>query len=100
MHDHGVRAKTELIRADGSVQLVHEDPAWTYEMQFNAEFSQWPMEEPLMIAKGEKLRTHCSWLNDTADAIGFPREMCFGVGFFLSDGSSAPVCIDGRWIPR
>jgi hypothetical protein len=100
MHDNGVRAKTELVRADGSVELVHEDPNWTYEMQFNAVYSKWSIDEPLAIAKGDRLRTRCSWLNATPAELGFPREMCFGVGFFLSDGSTAPVCIDGQWIPR
>jgi hypothetical protein len=100
MHDNGVRAKTELVRADGSVELVHEDPTWTYEMQFNADYTKWSIDKPLTIAKGEMLRTRCSWQNATPAELGFPREMCFGVGFFLSDGSTAPVCIDGSWIVR
>jgi hypothetical protein len=100
MHDNGMHAKTELVRADGNVELVHEDPNWTYEMQFNAEYTKWALDKPLTIAKGEMLRTQCNWQNKSPDELAFPREMCFGVGFFLSDGSSAPVCLDGRWINR
>jgi hypothetical protein len=100
MHDNGMHAKTEVVRADGSVELVHEDPNWTYEMQFNADYTKWAIDKPLTIAKGEKLRTYCNWQNKSPSALGFPREMCFGVGFFLSDGSSAPVCLDGQWINR
>jgi hypothetical protein len=100
MHDQGSHAKTELLHADGSVELVHEDPSWSYEMQFNATFSAWPLTAPLAIARGETLRTQCHWQNTTVAELAFPREMCFGVGFFLSDGSSAPVCLDGSWLER
>ncbi|HKU43431.1 MAG TPA: hypothetical protein VJR89_34955, partial [Polyangiales bacterium] len=55
MHDYGASAKTELVRADGSVEMIHEDPRWTYEMQFKAVYSQWALEAPLAVAKGEKL---------------------------------------------
>ena len=36
----------------------------------------------------------------TDAALAFPREMCFGIGFFLSDGASAPVCLNGAWRER
>lgn len=90
MHEHGASAITELVRADGSVELVHEDPAWTYEMQFKAVYSKWPLEAPLRVMPGDTLRTRCTWRNETAQEVTYPREMCFGVGFFLSDGKSAP----------
>jgi len=100
MHDYGVTAKTEIVRSDGKVELVHEDPIWTYEMQFRSTYTQWSLEQPLKLAEGDILRTHCEWNNQTAEAIGFPREMCVGVGFFISDGSTSPVCGSGAWIER
>lgn len=100
MHDYGAHAKTEVVRADGSIELVHEDPHWTYEMQFNADYSQWSIDSPLKVAQGETLRTHCNWRNTSDAELEFPREMCFGIGFFLSDGSSSPVCFDGSWVER
>jgi hypothetical protein len=100
MHDQGAHAKTELVHADGSVELVHEDPVWRYEMQFNPEYSKWALDSPLTITKGDTFRTQCSWHNTTDAELAYPREMCFGVGFFLSDGSTSPVCIGGRWTER
>jgi hypothetical protein len=100
MHGNGTRAMTELVHPDGRVELVHEDAAWTAEMQFKAEFSHWPLEQPLMVAKGDTLRTRCEWQNPTDAPLAFPSEMCFGTGFFLSDGSSAPVCLEGSWLER
>jgi hypothetical protein len=68
--------------------------------EFTAVYSKWPLETPLIIARGEVLRTHCNWRNTTEAEIRFPREMCFGVGFFLSDGKTAPVCVNGKWQER
>lgn len=101
MHDHGTSALTHIARGHGgSVEGVHVDPSWTYEMQFKAEFAQWPLDRPLRIAAGDILHTECNWANATAEAIAFPREMCIGFGYFLSDGRSSPVCMDGHWIER
>jgi hypothetical protein len=100
MHDQGSHIWTEVERADGSVELIHEDPEWTYEMQFNAVFRTWPLETPLRLAKGDILRTYCNWDNTTDAALGFPREMCIGVSHFVSDGASFPVCYNGNWFER
>jgi hypothetical protein len=100
MHDQGSHAKTELEHADGRVELVHEDPTWSFEMQFNASYSVWTVAEPLTVYAGETLRTSCHWRNATDAEMAFPREMCFGVGFFVSDGTSSPVCLDGSWLDR
>lgn len=99
MHDYGKRARSEVIRAGSSApELVHEDPEWSYEMQFDAEQTTWPLEGLLRIRSGDVLRTHCYWENPTTDSVKFPREMCVGVGFFVSDGSSSPLCVNGTWL--
>jgi hypothetical protein len=100
MHDHGASAKTELVHADGRVELVHEDLTWRPEMAYKAVYSKWSVETPLVMKPGDMLRTRCSWNNSGASALTFPGEMCFGTGFYLSDGSSSPVCLGGRWIER
>jgi hypothetical protein len=100
MHGQGSYAKTELVHPDGRVELVHEDADWVPEMQFKAIYSKWTVEQPLIVDEGDMLRTQCDWHNQTDSALTFPSEMCFGTGFFLSDGSSSPVCLEGRWLER
>ena len=97
MHDYGTSIKTEIVRGDGRVELVQHDPVWTYEMQFQAVFRSYGLEAPLTLHPGDVIRTTCHWKNPTNVHLTFPREMCIGTGFFLSDGSSSPVCFDGRW---
>jgi len=102
MHDYGTTATTHLQRGSAvNAELVHEDPVWTYEMQFRANYTKWPAEEPLHLVPGDKLITNCEWINDTAEMVTYPREMCFGIGYFLTDGNGpTPMCINGKWIER
>ncbi|MET0339524.1 MAG: hypothetical protein ABW252_00905 [Polyangiales bacterium] len=98
MHDYGTWARSEIVRADGTVELIHEDPIWTYEMQFQAVYRNYGVATPLVVNPGDVLRTTCKWKNPTNAALNFPREMCIGTGFFVSDGSSSPVCFNGQWM--
>jgi hypothetical protein len=102
MHDYGTAAITRLGRSGAAAaELVHDDPVWTYEMQFNATYSRWSLAEPLHLVPGDKLVTDCAWLNMSAETVTFPREMCFGIGYFLTDGKGpTPGCFDGRWFER
>jgi len=97
-----VTASTEVLRAGaGAVEMMHDDPRWTYDMQFNAVYTRWPVETPFVLHMGDTIRTSCSWQNTTAKSMTFPREMCIGTGFALTTGSkpTAPSCINGAWVP-
>jgi hypothetical protein len=102
LHEHGTSATTRLQRAEASaMEMVHDDPVWTYEMQFKAIYTQWTATEPLHLVPGDKLVTTCEWMNDGAESVGYPREMCFGIGYFLTSGEGkTPTCVNGKWIER
>jgi hypothetical protein len=99
MHHRGRTITTELVTAGGSqTEVLHEDADWTPEMEYRAVFSQWTTATPLVVKKGDIVRTRCTWMNESADALRFPAEMCIGIGFFLSDGTSSPACMNGAWL--
>jgi hypothetical protein len=103
MHQYGTTASTEVLRAGtGAVEMLHRDPTWTYDMQFNPVYSNWPIETPFVLHAGDTLRTTCSWVNTTAKSMAFPAEMCIGTGFALATGSNptAPMCINGMWLAK
>jgi hypothetical protein len=77
--------------------MMKEDPEWSYEMQFNLPVRNWSPSDPLVLREGDTLRTHCNWNNSSDEMLSFPREMCFGVAYFLGDGSTSPVCLDGAY---
>ena len=86
----------------GAVELLKEDPRWTYEMQFNTEYTRWPLEAPFILHTGDTIRTSCSWNNSTGEVLNFPREMCISVGFALATGDNptAPSCFQGFWMSK
>ena len=101
MHEFGTKVKTEVVRADtGAVEVLKDHPEWTYEMQFNVDYTRWPVEAPFVIRAGDTIRTSCEWNNPTGETMGFPREMCIGVGFALASGDNptAPACFGGNWV--
>jgi hypothetical protein len=103
MHEFGVHAKTEVVRADGKLEMLRDDPTWDYEMQFNPEYTRWSVQEPFVIHPGDTLRTSCSWDNTSGERLMFPREMCISAGFVLVTGDqpSAPgMCNNGTWVSR
>jgi len=99
MHEYGIHAITSVTHSSGDVETLHEDPKWSFDMQFNPNYSRWTPDAPFVIHAGDVLRTSCSWMNDTSKTLSFPREMCIGVGFALADGSkpAVPVCVNGNW---
>ena len=99
MHHLGTSARTELRRADGSVELVHDDPVWEPEMEYRAVMSSWPIGNPLRIEKGDVLHTECNWMNPSEAEIKFPTEMCIAFGYFVTDAGTArsPVCAGTYW---
>ncbi len=101
MHEYGIAARTEVIRAGtNEVEVLRDDPTWAFEKQFNPDYTTWPVEEPFVLRAGDTLRTSCTWHNSTSESLTFPREMCIGAGFALASGEnpSAPVCFQGNWL--
>lgn len=96
MHALGRRARTELVRGDGSIEPIREDAAWNAEAAFNPEFNRWPVEEPLVLRRGDRIKTHCEWENTENKVINFPTEMCAGFGFYVGSGVQFN-CIKGEW---
>lgn len=98
MHDWGATEVTEIQRANGEVTVLREDSKWTYDMQFNAAWNFWDIEDPFIIEAGDTVRTHCTWENTTSETLTYPREMCFGRGYILSGADQFPVCFDGTFM--
>jgi hypothetical protein len=97
MHEFGQNQITEVVRANGEVVVLREDQSWSYDLQFAAEWDFWSVDDPFILEAGETIRTHCSWLNTTAQPLTYPREMCFGRTYVISQDAQMPVCFDGEF---
>jgi hypothetical protein len=102
MHEYGTHATTDVVRADGTVEMLRYDPTWTTDMVNAPEFSSWKADAPFTLRAGDTIRTNCSWQNTTSETMTFPREMCISAGFALATGDDpkAPACFNGLWIAQ
>ncbi len=74
MHRLGRHMKLEILRADGSISILH-DKDFSFEYQGRSALSA-------VVMPGDRLRTTCSYDNKTGKVVSFgPRtsdEMCYG----------------------
>jgi hypothetical protein len=97
MHALGYSAYSELIRADGTHQMLRNDSTWTNEQTFNPTITLFPAYNLLQVHVGETLHTHCEWVNTGGTVVTFPTEMCVGFAGFLPGDGNILTCTDGAW---
>lgn len=82
MHSYGVAAKFEVVRADGTVEVLHDTP-------FNWE-DQTVTEIDTVVTTGDKVRVTCIYENNTSRTITFgdssDAEMCFNFSRYYPRG--------------
>lgn len=75
MHQWGVHLKTTLT-VGGVVQVLHDDD-YTFEHQIVKSFA------PIVLNPGDKIKTECTYNNDTGAPIGYGEssdtEMCYSL---------------------
>jgi hypothetical protein len=94
MHEWGDHAFSEIIRVDGSRQLLSKDEGWTKDLTFNPNWVRWDTSTPFVVNPGDTFHVQCSWKNTTSDPLTFPTEMCVSTGFTLEAMPQA-VCEAG-----
>jgi hypothetical protein len=87
MHEHGTAIFNETIRADGTRQMLASDPTWARDQIFNPLWTRWDPATPMVIKAGDQLHVHCEW-QGSDKLLGFPDEMCIGLGFYIESGDS------------
>jgi hypothetical protein len=85
MHEHGSHYKLERLDANGTVGETLFDEDWQPSYVAHPPTKRWPLDAPLHLPAGTKLRQTCSWKNTTTDEMDFPREMCVMFGSYLAD---------------
>lgn len=93
-HEWGTHVKAEIVRAAGGTDLVFDKP-YAPDNVFNPPAQPYPLDAPLVIGVGDKVRMTCTWENTRADPLEFPLEMCVFFGYSL-DAEDAH-CVDGAW---
>ena len=96
MHEWGKSAYSEVVRADGSREMLTRDDTWNAERVFDPQWTSWTEAGAMKVKTGDTIHTRCTWENTTATDLEFPKEMCVGFGFYLPGGPEVN-CGDGAW---
>jgi hypothetical protein len=96
MHRWGVHAKISHTPVDGAPVRVIYETDWSYEYEFNPPRNNYTTENPLVFARGDRLRIDCDYMNDSGHELPFPSEMCatFAYGYPLDREID---CVDQHW---
>lgn len=94
MHEYGKHVIIEVDRVDGSSDMLI-DQDWTKDSGTTAGGKIFTLDDPYVIHQGDTVRLTCDWHNSTADAVGFPREMCIFFGYTVG---SSYFCANGAWM--
>jgi hypothetical protein len=85
MHEAGRRYALEVVdEADEVLQTVRDD-VWAPEFTSHPPIDHFKMAAPLLLEKGTTLRQTCTWQNDTAEPMVFPREMCLSFMYYYPE---------------
>jgi hypothetical protein len=91
MHEWGAAFSTELTRASGEATTLYDVPVWDPLYRDLPPLERYA-EGELHLAAGDRLRTTCTWDNDTDHVMTFPEEMC--VMFATAYPLEAPlICV-------
>jgi hypothetical protein len=96
MHEHGMSAYSELIRADGTKEMLAVDESWGGDQPFNPRYLKYSLAVPMVAHAGDTIHTHCEWENSTGRSLAFPDEMCAAVNFYFPARGQI-TCTEGKW---
>jgi len=98
MHAYGLEITVDHMPADGSAMNRLFDTQWTPEYTFHPPELHNDPATPLMIHKGDQMKVHCIWNNNTPNDLTFGIEMCVFFAQTVDDtGLGSLACDAGNW---
>jgi hypothetical protein len=94
MHEAGRFFHSELLRAGTTTPETLYSEEWTDSYVAHPPVTRWPIEAPLVIEAGDRLRMTCEWENVGADPLIFPSEMCTTVAYYFPDLGEGFIACD------
>lgn len=93
MHEWGVRFRSELGTAGGSMETILDVPQWTADMRDRPVLTKYTKETAKPIRAGDIIRTTCTFKNTRRDSLEFPEEMCATFGYYFPADPSTPEIV-------
>jgi hypothetical protein len=89
MHEWGTHIELDLSRDDGATwELLHGVADW------DGSYRDLPpvlrrFGDPLILDTTDRVRVSCSYDNDLAEPLDFPKEMCAFFGYYISPAQNS-----------
>lgn len=97
MHRWGTRVKVEHVNSMGISNSLFNLP-WDAKYTFEPPELRHHPDEPLHLRKGDTIKVHCEWNNDTGKPLKFGPEMCVFFGQTVDDvGLGNRACDRKEW---
>lgn len=96
MHENGKSIRIEAGPRATPREIYRVD-AWEPSFRDQAPASEWPLDKPLLLEKGDIYRVSCDWQSTAELPLKFPSEMCASLAFFYP-ASEPAVCV-GQIVP-
>ncbi len=94
MHEFGSHFTIDRLDAAGMLTETIYDKAWKPEYSSHPPMLQYPLDKPLHLLKGTKIRSTCAWDNTTPNTLAFPREMCAVFSYYVPDAGEIVCDLD------
>ncbi|MBS2015072.1 MAG: hypothetical protein JST00_19430 [Deltaproteobacteria bacterium] len=94
-HEWGSNVRLRVSRKNQTTETLYDKP-WEPTFQADPPLNYYDIAAPLELHTGDVLTVDCDYKNTTDAEIGFPREMCVGIGFYFP-GTADIQCGDGFW---
>lgn len=83
---HPLREHGKSIRIEAGPRAtprgIYRVDAWESGFRDQAPVSEWPLEKPLLLEKGDIYRVSCGWQSTAELPLKFPSERCASLAFF------------------
>jgi hypothetical protein len=85
MHELGKHYKLERVDDLGNTLETLYETDWDPSYASHPPTKNYPVNAPMVLPQGTKVRMTCTWNNTTADDVTYPREMSVAFGFYIPD---------------
>jgi len=94
MHEWGTRFSTQFGTSSADFETIINVDPWEAWMRDEPPVVNWSKEAPYLLREGTIMRTNCTFKNDQASTLIFPKEMCATYGYYFPapNGSEEFTC--------
>jgi hypothetical protein len=98
MHAYGTEITVDHTDGTGATERLFDTNPWSPEYTFHPPTMEVAPDAAKHFNKGDQIKVHCAWRNDTASDLTFGIEMCVFFAQTVDDTRTGNIACDGgQW---